>query len=60
MRTQVEDQHFGIRTFAFDKDRGFILNDVPTKLKGVCMHHDAGAVGVAVPVSPLLLIPPLM
>ena len=40
---------FGIRTAAFDADRGFFLNGVPTKLKGVCIHHDAGSLGAAVP-----------
>jgi beta-galactosidase len=40
---------FGIRTAAFDADRGFFLNGVPTKLKGVCIHHDAGPLGAAVP-----------
>ncbi|MCR4906465.1 MAG: DUF4982 domain-containing protein [Clostridiales bacterium] len=39
----------GIRTFRFDGDRGFFLNGVPMKLKGVCVHHDAGALGAAVP-----------
>lgn len=39
----------GIRTILFDADRGFFLNGRPTKLKGVCVHHDAGALGAAVP-----------
>ncbi len=39
----------GIRTAVFDKDRGFLLNGVSTKMKGVCLHHDAGCVGAAVP-----------
>lgn len=38
----------GIRTFSFDPDLGFSLNQVPMKLKGVCVHHDAGALGAAV------------
>lgn len=38
----------GIRTFSFDADKGFFLNDVPTKIKGVCMHHDLGCLGAAV------------
>ncbi|MDD7738897.1 MAG: glycoside hydrolase family 2 TIM barrel-domain containing protein [Lachnospiraceae bacterium] len=38
----------GIRTFFFDPDRGFFLNGVSVKLKGVCLHHDAGALGAAV------------
>jgi beta-galactosidase len=40
---------FGIRTFSFDTDKGFILNGTRTALKGVCIHHDAGALGAAVP-----------
>ncbi len=40
---------FGIRTIAYDRDRGFLLNGVRVKLKGVNLHHDGGAVGAAVP-----------
>lgn len=40
---------FGIRTFRFDPDEGFFLNGINMKLKGVCVHHDAGALGAAVP-----------
>jgi len=40
---------FGIRTFKFDADKGFFLNDKPVKLKGMCLHQDAGSLGVAVP-----------
>jgi beta-galactosidase len=40
---------FGIRTAVFDADKGFLLNGVSTKLKGVCIHHDAGSLGAAVP-----------
>ncbi len=39
----------GVRTIRFDPDEGFFLNDKPVKLKGVCLHHDAGALGAAVP-----------
>ena len=39
----------GIRSFRFDANEGFFLNDVPMKLRGVCVHHDAGALGAAVP-----------
>jgi beta-galactosidase len=38
---------FGIRSFHFDKDKGFFLNYKPLKLQGVCMHHDLGALGAA-------------
>ncbi len=40
---------FGIRTIAFDPDKGFFLNNKTVKLKGVCLHHDAGCLGAAVP-----------
>jgi hypothetical protein len=40
---------FGIRTIRFDPRAGFFLNEVNLKLKGVCLHHDAGALGAAVP-----------
>lgn len=58
LRTTVEergkvvdryDTPFGIREYRFDPVRGFSLNGVPTKLRGVCQHHDAGPVGAAVP-----------
>jgi beta-galactosidase len=39
---------FGIRTIAFDKDRGFELNGRPLRFQGVCLHHDLGALGAAV------------
>ncbi|MBP8959411.1 MAG: DUF4982 domain-containing protein [Bacteroidales bacterium] len=41
----------GIRYFNFDPDKGFSLNGINMKLKGVCLHHDAGALGSAVPKS---------
>jgi beta-galactosidase len=40
---------FGIRTIAYDKDRGFLLNGVRVKMNGVNLHHDAGGLGAAVP-----------
>ena len=39
----------GIRKIAFDPNTGFSLNGENTKLKGVCIHHDAGVLGSAVP-----------
>ena len=40
---------FGIRYFEFKADSGFWLNGKNLKIKGVCLHHDGGAVGAAVP-----------
>lgn len=42
---------FGIRTIKFDSRKGFFLNGKNVKIKGVNLHHDAGAVGTAVPKS---------
>jgi len=39
---------FGIRSFRFDREKGFYLNDSAVKIIGVCMHHDLGALGTAV------------
>jgi beta-galactosidase len=39
----------GIRTLKFDPDKGFALNGKWMKMKGVCLHHDAGVLGSAVP-----------
>lgn len=39
---------FGIRTIAFERDKGFLLNGKARKLHGVCLHHDLGALGAAV------------
>ena len=40
---------FGIRSIKFDANTGFYLNGINRKIKGVCLHHDAGIVGAAVP-----------
>ena len=45
----VTTEKFGIRTFNFDANNGFTLNGKNLKIKGVNLHHDAGAVGTAVP-----------
>lgn len=46
---QVHEMKVGIRTYRFHSDKGFILNGAPAILKGVCLHHDAGCLGAAVP-----------
>jgi len=38
---------FGFREFVFDPAKGFFVNGVYTKMKGVCLHHDLGALGAA-------------
>jgi len=40
---------FGIREIEYDKDKGFLLNGKHIKMNGVCLHHDAGCLGSAVP-----------
>lgn len=37
----------GIRTITVSKENGFQLNGVTRKIKGVCLHHDLGALGAA-------------
>lgn len=39
----------GFRTFTFNPDKGFALNGEWLKIKGVCLHHDAGVLGSGVP-----------
>ena len=38
---------FGIREAKWDARRGFLLNSRPLELRGVCLHHDLGALGAA-------------
>ena len=38
----------GIRTVRVSKEKGFQLNGVTRKLRGVCLHHDLGPLGAAV------------
>lgn len=43
------EERVGIRDARFDPDKGFFLNGVNMKLNGVCIHHDGGCLGAAVP-----------
>jgi len=45
----ARETRFGIRSLKFDSQKGFFINGVPTKLKGVCEHSDGGLVGSAIP-----------
>jgi beta-galactosidase len=45
------DTPMGIRQIDYDVDRGFLLNGQHVKMLGMCVHHDGGAVGAAVPVE---------
>jgi hypothetical protein len=44
-----EETPVGFRSIRFDSDKGFFLNGKNLKLKGICMHHEAGTLGSAVP-----------
>ena len=39
---------FGIRTIETTADRGFLLNGERVEIRGVCQHHDLGALGAAI------------
>lgn len=43
----VSVDQFGFRTIEFVANKGMYLNGVHTKLKGMCLHHDAGCLGAA-------------
>ena len=44
-----EETEFGIRTFAFDANKGFFLNGKPYEIQGTCNHQDHAGVGSALP-----------
>lgn len=44
---------FGIRTIAYEANKGFSLNGEIRKFKGVCLHHDLGPIGAAINTSAL-------
>ena len=51
---QVMDDYtttIGIRKIEFSPEKGILVNGIPEKLKGVCLHQDAGSIGTAVPVG---------
>ncbi len=45
----VYETTFGVRSVEFNVEKGFVLNGTPVKMKGVCIHHDAGCLGAAAP-----------
>jgi beta-galactosidase len=47
--TDRVETEFGIRTVAFDPDKGFLLNGKPYVIKGTCNHQDHAGVGSAMP-----------
>ena len=42
------ETRFGVRSLEFRPGKGFFLNGKRTMFKGVCNHHDLGALGTAV------------
>ena len=36
---------YGIRSFSFDAEKGFVLNGKPLLINGTCIHHDDGVLG---------------
>ncbi len=56
VNNKITDQYettLGIRYFNFDAAKGFSLNGKPIKIKGVCDHHDLGALGSAINIRAL-------
>ncbi|HEY4328521.1 MAG TPA: glycoside hydrolase family 2 TIM barrel-domain containing protein [Phycisphaerae bacterium] len=47
----LDDQSvpIGVRSAVFTSDKGFVINGTSVKLKGVCLHVEAGGLGIAVP-----------
>lgn len=48
-RIDGSQTNVGLRTLNFDANKGFALNGKWMKVKGVCLHHDAGVLGAVVP-----------
>ena len=44
-RSDAVSKQIGIRTVAADHDRGLLINGQSVKLRGGCVHHDAGPLG---------------
>lgn len=48
-RIDGSETKVGLRTLDFDANKGLALNGNRIKVKGVCLHHDAGVLGAVVP-----------
>lgn len=48
IKTDQTSTTTGFRSYNFDPNKGFALNGEWMKVKGVCLHHDAGVLGAAV------------
>lgn len=47
-RQGIYESKTGFRTLKFDASEGFSINGERMKIRGVCLHHDAGALGAVV------------
>jgi beta-galactosidase len=47
--TDMVNTPFGIRHIEYSSEKGLLLNGEQVKMKGVCLHHDGGCMGAAVP-----------
>ena len=47
-KTDTAETTFGIRTAVFDAARGLLINGKHVDIRGVCDHHDLGALGSAI------------
>ena len=43
--TSTEEVRYGVRSFSFDAENGFVLNGKPVLINGACVHHDDGVLG---------------
>lgn len=46
--TDTDSAVFGVRTVLADSKKGLLINGIPVKLRGGCIHHDHGPLGAAV------------
>jgi len=37
--------NYGVRSFTYDAEKGFVLNGKPLLINGACVHHDDGVLG---------------
>ena len=44
---QIETRKIGLRSVLLHPEKGLMLNGKQVKIKGVCLHHDLGALGAA-------------
>ncbi len=45
---ETQKKKIGFRTVECNAEKGFALNGISRKIKGVCLHHDLGMLGAAV------------